>query len=99
MATINIKGRADPIIVSSERARIVKKNWCGDNPVPRDQILDLGEWAGEYGQIKSVELEKLIKYDSPEFEEKLTPEQIREGQKTRSETRRWLEERGIINKK
>lgn len=63
MAKITIKGRKEPIEVENEIAKRVKSRWCGDpttgaGKAQKDDILDLGEWAGEYGSIRSIELDK-----------------------------------------
>jgi len=57
MAKIIIKGRVDPLKVSQQTALKVKKIWL-DPTTEKSRRLDLGEWAGEYGQIKFIELEK-----------------------------------------
>lgn len=76
LSSIHIKGKVEPILISADRAKIIKQKWAGDNPVPRNQVLDLGSWCGEYGQIKSIEIEKPKKYDDPEpIELELTPDQ------------------------
>lgn len=63
MALISIKGRKDPIEVPNDIARKVKRRWLGvfetgEGKAEKTDVLDLGDWAGEYGQIKSVELDK-----------------------------------------
>lgn len=81
MAQIFIKGKADPIRVSNEVGRGIKKIWLGDDntePADTNRKLDLGDaWAGVYGQIKSIEIEadyrKVEKPSEPEPE--MTPEQ------------------------
>lgn len=65
MAQIIIKGRKDPIVVDNDTAKRVKSRWCGDpttgaGKAQKDDILDLGEWAGEYGAIRSIELDRFI---------------------------------------
>lgn len=63
MALISIKGRKEPIEISNEIARKIKHRWCGDvntgaGKADKTDILDLGEWAGEYGAIRSIELDR-----------------------------------------
>lgn len=63
MATIKIKGRTDPLRIPNDRARKLKERWLGDpnrsiEKAPRTDIIDLGDWCGEYGQIASIELDK-----------------------------------------
>jgi hypothetical protein len=68
MAFVFIKSRREPIRVSNERGRALKKLRFGEigkhgemigKSDPHDDI-DLGDWAGEIGQIKAVEIEKDI---------------------------------------
>ena len=57
MAKIIIKGRVDPLKVDQKTAFKVKKIWL-DPTTEKSRRLDLGVWAGEYGQIRFIELEK-----------------------------------------
>ncbi len=63
MATLKIKGRTESLRIPNDRARKLKERWLG-NPAhqiekaPRTDIIDLGDWCGEYGQIASIELDK-----------------------------------------
>jgi|GEM_PF-6109150 len=57
MAKIIIKGRVDPITVDQKTALKVKRIWL-DPTNEKTRRLDLGVWAGEYGQIRFIELEK-----------------------------------------
>lgn len=57
-ALIKVKGRLDPIRVSDEIAQSVKTKWADMENVPRNAIIDLGEWAGELREIKSIDIEK-----------------------------------------
>lgn len=65
MAKIIIKGRKEPIELDNETAKKVKHRWCGDVSTgagkadPTD-IVDLGDWAGEYGSIRSIELDRYV---------------------------------------
>lgn len=63
MAKIKIKGRSDLLHISNDIARRIKSRWMGDpekriERAPRDSVVDLGEWSGEYGQISSIEMDK-----------------------------------------
>lgn len=63
MATISIRKRTDPIIVSNERARQIKQYKFGSldrkvAPQPPDALIDLGEWSGELRQINAIELDR-----------------------------------------
>lgn len=63
MARIRIKGRTEEIIVDNDKARRIKARWAGDpqnniTKADRGDILDLGEWSGEYGSIRSIELDR-----------------------------------------
>lgn len=58
MAQVFVKNRLEPIELENERAIIVKRNWL-DPQKPKTDICDIEMWAGEYGLIKAVELDKL----------------------------------------
>lgn len=63
MASIKIKGRDDPVFLPNEKAFKIKQRWTGDpeRGVPkaaRNDIVDLGDWSGEYGSIRTIELDK-----------------------------------------
>jgi hypothetical protein len=65
MAKIFIKGRNEPLEVQNEIAKQVKHRWCGDvstgaGKAEKSDIVDLGDWAGEYGQIRCIELDRYI---------------------------------------
>lgn len=65
MAKVFIKNRKEPLEVDNTTAKRVKSRWCGDpttgaGKAQKDDILDLGEWAGEYGAIRSIELDRYI---------------------------------------
>lgn len=66
MAYIYIRGRKDPLTVSNERARNIKKARFGDaegkGVVDPRTGVDLGDWAGEIGMIRIVETEREKKY-------------------------------------
>lgn len=60
MPYIKIKGRIEPITVTGEVARKIKDRWVGNEAkgikkAERSDVLDLGEWCGEYGQIKEID--------------------------------------------
>lgn len=62
MAKIHLRNRPVPIEVPNEMAKKIKKRWLGDpeNNIPRaakQDVIDLEEWCGEYGLIKSIELD------------------------------------------
>lgn len=88
MALIFIKGKSDPIRVSNQTGRGIKKIWLGDDnvePADTNRKLDLGDaWAGVYGQIKSIEIE--IDYRKVEKPSEPEPE-LTEAQKERSQHR------------
>jgi hypothetical protein len=56
-AIIQIKKRQDPIFVSRDRG-IKIKEYLLNEKIPRDTLLDLGEWSGELREIRSVEVEE-----------------------------------------
>jgi hypothetical protein len=81
MAMIKIKNRSDLIIIPNEMGIRIKDKWLGNSEkkigkANKNDVLDLGEWAGEYGQISSIEIEKEKRIDdiSQENEEKLYKE-------------------------
>jgi len=56
MAYIYIKGRSEPLEVKCEVAKQIKKRWFEKMDTGRqNDLLEIGEWAGEYSQIKCVE--------------------------------------------
>lgn len=62
MANIKIKGRTESIIISNDLAKKIKLLKFGDengnNKASSTDLIDLGEWAGEIGEIRSIEIEK-----------------------------------------
>lgn len=60
MAKIIIKRREDPIFIENERAERLRSKWLDEN-TPRSDLVSLGDWAGTYGDIKSVEIEHTTK--------------------------------------
>lgn len=61
MATIKIRGRLEPITVTDDVAKKVKDRKFGNGNVPKaepNELLDLGDWSGEYGRIVEIELSK-----------------------------------------
>lgn len=62
MALIYIKRRKEAIEVSNERAQALKDVWIGANgkdKMDEHELVDLGEWSGEIGQIVSIEMTKI----------------------------------------
>lgn len=76
MAEIKIKGRREPIVVPNVLAHKARILWRGDpsmnrSPAPRTDIIDLGLWSGELGQIASIEMDHQSKvYEVSEEEVK-----------------------------
>jgi hypothetical protein len=63
MALVFIKRKKEPVEISNERARRIKVlrfgDQFGENKAEPTELVDLGdEWAGEIGQIVSVEITK-----------------------------------------
>lgn len=61
MALIKIRGRLEPVVVDDERAKRIKERKFGKDGVGAalpNELIDLGDWAGEYGRIVEVELSK-----------------------------------------
>lgn len=72
MGFIYIKRRREPIEVANDRAYRVKCRWLGIDDTPKaepTEVLDLGEWAGEYSQIVSVEMSKEAPKPAKTYEE------------------------------
>lgn len=70
MATISIRKRQDPIVVSNERARQVKLYKFGSHdkkiaPQPPDALIDLVEWSGELRLINAIELDRHDRSEGP----------------------------------
>lgn len=60
MATLYIKRKQDPFTIEDERARAVKNRLFGLNGAAKASpldLVDLGVWSGQYGQISSIEIE------------------------------------------
>lgn len=53
MAKITIKRKIDPIMLSDEKAKKLKEKWGSK---PKDARVDLGDWAGTYGDIANIEI-------------------------------------------
>jgi len=61
MATIKIRGRSDPLTIDDATARKIKDRKFGDHGQPKaepHELVDLGEWSGEYGRITEIEMTK-----------------------------------------
>ena len=61
MAKIKIRGRLEPIEIENEKAQKVKDRKFGFNGVEKAEptdLVDLGEWAGEYSRIVEIEMTK-----------------------------------------
>ena len=95
MANIFIKGKKDTIYLSNERAKKIKQRWLGDGieKASGNEILDLGEWCGEYSQIKAIEMEKEIPVTEQREEFYLTEEEKKfieeEKEKIRQMMKNW----------
>lgn len=69
MAQIWIKGRKEPIEVSREIAKQVKHRWCGDpstgaGKADKTDVFQIDDFAGEYGMIKMIEIDKIkVEFD------------------------------------
>lgn len=61
MAKIKIKGRIEAIELDNARAQKIKDRKFGDNGVekadPQD-LVDLGDWSGEYSRIVEIDMDK-----------------------------------------
>jgi len=85
MAKIKIRGRFEPIEIDNARAQKVKDRKFGNNGIEKAEatdVVDLGEWAGEYGRI--VEIEMTI------AEKRNSHEQDRATQEEEERRRQWL---------
>ncbi len=65
MANLKIKGRTENLIISNEKALRLKEQWFSKS-VPRDTKVDLGLWSGEMGEIKQINIENEVTYDTPD---------------------------------
>lgn len=70
MAKIRIIGRSEEITVDNEKARKIKSRWLGDESkgIPKAEkgdLLDLGDWSGTYGSIRSIELDRWHQPNAP----------------------------------
>lgn len=73
MALIYVKRRKDPIKISNARAQAVKDAKFGNGNTPKaenDEFLDLGIWAGQFGEIVQIELDEVVtvKQDTTEID-------------------------------
>lgn len=67
MALIYVKRRKDPIKISNSRAQAVKDAKFGNGNTPKaenDEFLDLGIWAGQFGEIVQIELDEVATVNS-----------------------------------
>lgn len=105
MANIFIRGEREPIQVSNERAREIKKLRFGvlskdgqtivGKADPKED-LNLGEWAGEIGKITAIKIEhEEQNYTPPEIP--LTAQEIENARVNIKKTSEWLKKKGIIN--
>ena len=74
MALIYIKKRREPIEIANERARGLKEQWMDKN-TPKDDIIDLGVWAGCIAEIQSIELTSERRYASDDYYKPPTDQQ------------------------
>ena len=61
MGRIKIKGRRENIELDDTRCQKLKNKWLGLNGERKADIkdlVDIGDWAGEYSQIDSIEIVK-----------------------------------------
>lgn len=80
MALIHIRRRQEPITISDERARILKDRKFGNEikhvqKAEPSESVDLGEWAGEYGEIRAIDIPPRYAKSYPETPKNLTPEE------------------------
>lgn len=110
MALIHIKKRATPIELDFERARKLKQRKYGYDGISKaentDQV-DLGEWAGQYGEIISIDTsvdrsrrsnEKVYSdQECIEFELELKPFLNKDGFLASDGEMRFLQSERVIN--
>ena len=103
MAIIEIRGRREKLTIDNARALKIKTLRFGDingnGMADSKDGIEIGEWTGELGKIISIEIEKPRVYKQEEVWQEPTPEEKEKLGKIRKDTREWLEEKGIINKK
>lgn len=72
MALIYVKRRKDPIKISNARAQAVKDAKFGNGNTPKadnEEFLDLGIWAGQFGEIVQIELDEVSVSTPPKSNE------------------------------
>lgn len=80
MALIKIRGRLEPIAMDDARAKKIKERKFGvegrvEKALPTE-LVDLGDWSGEYGRIVEIELSKKTDDNDPrELEKKRAHEE------------------------
>ena len=87
MAKIIIKGRREPLEIENARAQIIKNRKLGLNgETPADplDLVDLGEWCGEYGRIVEIEFTKEVK------ENGVDSAQAQREREEKEQRERWL---------
>lgn len=81
MALIKIRGRLEPITIDDARAKKIKERKFGvegrvEKALPTE-LIDLGEWAGEYGRIVEIELSRAAEPDRRDEDRKREEEEAR----------------------
>lgn len=85
MARIKIRGRFEAIEIDNARAQKVKDRKFGNNGVEKaepQELVDLGNWAGEYGRIVEIELDSTRREVSAESREEIHKREEKEAQET-----------------
>lgn len=97
MGIIKIKGKKEGVTVPNEVARQIKARWLGlsgEQKRSPDSTLDLGdEWSGYYGDIKSVELEK-VATQQKQRRNTVSEQQAKEFAETK--LKKYLDKKGIL---
>lgn len=78
MATIKIRGRTDSIYLDDERAKKIKDRKFGTPLIAKadaNELIDLGDWSGEYGRIIEIEISKKEQEDWRAVERRAQKEQ------------------------
>ena len=98
MALIYIKKRRDPIEIANERARGLKEQWMDKN-TPKDDIIDLGVWAGCIAEIQSIEMTPQRTYAPDSYFAPPTAEERKRTAKGLVSVREWLDKQSWYKEK
>ncbi len=79
LAQIKIRGRLEPLIIDNERALKLKKKKFGSDLIQKAEptdLIDLGEWSGEYSRIIEIEMTSGKDTTETSFDKQVRKEEI-----------------------